>query len=164
VVSLGHELSPDDDIEAPLGDILELLAQPLNRFDEIARQHQDPALGKQLRGLLLQPFDSRTDRDERIRRLTVRALRRERHGEPAMVADEAPPEAMIDQPGIAIGTGEPETTAAAKRQRRIAAAIEEEKGLLAALKRIAHGLSQTRGDEAAARRAFGAQIDHLDGR
>src|SRR5262249_7541405 len=99
-----------------------------------------------------------------IRRLAVRALRGERHGEAAVVASEAPPEAMIDQPSVAIRAGEPKTAAAAKRQRRIAAAIEEEKSLLAALKRIAHGLSQTRGDEAAARRALGAQIDQLDRR
>ena len=37
MVTLGDQLRPDDDIEAPLGDVVELLAQPLDRFDEIAR-------------------------------------------------------------------------------------------------------------------------------
>ena len=37
MVALGDQLRPDDDIEAPLGDVVELLAQPLDRFDEIAR-------------------------------------------------------------------------------------------------------------------------------
>src|SRR5215475_223262 len=36
MVALGHKLRADDDVEASLGDVVELLAQPLDRFDEIA--------------------------------------------------------------------------------------------------------------------------------
>ena len=71
---------------------------------------------------------------------------------------------MVHQPGVAIRTGEAKTAAAAERERRIAPAIEKEEGLLAAFERGAHGLSQTRRDEAAARRAFRAQIDGFDHR
>src|SRR5262249_60961445 len=90
-------------------------------------------------------------------------LHRRGHGEAAMVADEAAPEPMIDQPGVAIRTGEPKSALAAERERGIAATIEEEERLVAAFERACHRLRQPRGDEAAARWAFGAQIDRLDG-
>src|SRR5262249_38760401 len=124
---------------------------------------QDTDLRKQLGRLLLQPLDSGADRDERIGRLTLRALHRWRHREAAMVADEATLEPVIDQPGVAIRTGEPKSALPAERERGIAAAIEEEERLFAAFDRARHRLSEPRGDEAAARRAFGAQIDRLNG-
>ena len=74
MVALGDELRADDDVEAALGDVVELLAQALDRFDEIARQHQDAAPRKQLGRLLLQPLDAGTDRDEALGRLAFRAL------------------------------------------------------------------------------------------
>ena len=46
VMSLGHQLRSDDDVETPFGNVVEFLAQPLNGFDEIARQHQDAAARK----------------------------------------------------------------------------------------------------------------------
>ena len=36
VVTLGDELRADDDVETSLRDVVELLTQPLDRFDEIA--------------------------------------------------------------------------------------------------------------------------------
>ena len=136
VVTLGDELRPDDDVETPLGDVVQLLAQPLHRFDQIAGQHQDAACRKQLRRLLLQPLDAGTDRDERFGRLALRALRRRRHREAAMVADEPTAKAVIDQPGVAIRACQPKSALAAERERRIAAAIEEQKRLLAAVERV----------------------------
>ena len=65
MVALGHELRADDDVEAALRDVVELLAQALDRFDEVARQHQDARVGKQLGRLLLQPLDAGPDRRER---------------------------------------------------------------------------------------------------
>ena len=41
MVALGDELRADDDVEAALRHVVELLAQPLDRFHQIARQHQD---------------------------------------------------------------------------------------------------------------------------
>jgi hypothetical protein len=79
-----------------------------------------------------------------------------------VVADQAAPEAVVDQPGVAVRTGEAKTALPAQRQRRVAAAIEEQQRLLAAPDCGLHRLSQTRRDEAPARRAFGAQIDRLD--
>ena len=81
-----------------------------------------------------------------------------------MVADQPPPEAMIDQPGVAVLAGQPMAAGVAQRQRRKAAAVEEQQRLLAALQRDLHRLRQPRRDEAAARRAFAAQVDRLDRR
>ena len=61
-----------------------------------------------------------------------------RHGEAAMMADELPPEAMIDQPGVAMRTGKAEAAGAAQRQRCVAAAIEKKQRLLAAFERAFH--------------------------
>src|SRR3954465_12128892 len=43
VMPLGDELRSDHDVEPPLRDVVQLLAQALYRFDEIAGQHQDAA-------------------------------------------------------------------------------------------------------------------------
>ena len=73
-------------------------------------------------------------------------------------------EAVIDQPGVAIGAGEAEAAGAAQRQRRIAAAIEKKQRLLAALQRDFYRARERRRDEAAGRRPLAAQIDRLDRR
>src|SRR5262245_14637254 len=70
---------------------------------------------------------------------------------------------MLDEPSVAIRAGEPKSASTAERQRRIAAAIEEQESLFAAFECVAHSLRQTRRNEAAARRAFSAQINRLDG-
>ena len=81
-----------------------------------------------------------------------------------MVADQAPLEAVIDQPGVAMRTLQAEAAGAAERQRREAAAVEEQQRLLAAFERVLDRLGQPRRDEAAARRAFAAHVDRLDHR
>src|ERR1039458_3614958 len=81
-----------------------------------------------------------------------------------MVADQAPLETMIDQPGVAIRTLQAEAAGAAERERRIAAAIEEQQRLLAAFERDLHRLGQPRRDETAARRAFAPHVDRFDHR
>ena len=86
-----------------------------------------------------------------------------RHGEAAMVADELAAEAMIDQPGRAVGAGEAEAAGAAQRERRVAAAIEKQQRLLAALQRGLHRAGQHRRNVMPRRRRFAAQIDRLDG-
>ena len=128
MMPLGDELRADDDVEVAFGDVVELLAQPFDRLHEIARQHQHA----RLRETAPRPPPPAVRRRARPARsesvgLAFRALRRRRHREAAMMADELAPEAMIDQPGIAIRTWQAEAAGAAKRQRRIAAAIEEKK-------------------------------------
>ena len=96
--------------------------------------------------------------------VAVRAFRRRRHGEAAMVADQPPLEAVIDQPGVAIRALQAEAAGAAERERRVAAAVEEQQRLLFALERGLHRLGQPRRDEAAARRALAPHVDRLDHR
>ena len=81
-----------------------------------------------------------------------------------MVADQPPLEAVIDQPGVAIRALQAEAAGAAQRERRVAAAIEEQQRLLFAFERVLHRLGQPRRDEAAARRAFAPHVDRLDRR
>src|SRR5262249_28657615 len=95
--------------------------------------------------------------------LAMGTLRRKRHREAAVVAHKSPPEAMLDQPSIAILAGKPKPAPTAERQRRIATAIEEQQRLFATFECVAHSLRQTRRNEAAARRPFSAQINRLDG-
>ena len=52
MMALGDELRADDDVELSLGDLVELGAQPLDRFHEIARQDDAALAGKQRRALL----------------------------------------------------------------------------------------------------------------
>ena len=94
------------------------------------------APGKQLGRFVLQPLDARADRREAFGGVALRAFRRRRHGEAAMVADQPPLEAVIDQPGVAMRTLQAEAAGAAERQRREAAAIEEQQRLLAAFERV----------------------------
>jgi hypothetical protein len=81
-----------------------------------------------------------------------------------MVADELPAETVIDQPGVAVRAGEAEATGATERERRVAAAVEEEQRLLAAFDCGLDRAGKRRRDEAAGRRSLAAQIDSLDHR
>ena len=119
---------------------------------------------KQRAHFFLQALDARSDGGERIRRLAVRARGWMRHGETAMVANKLAAEAVIDQPSVAMRAGEAKAAGAAQRQRRIAAAIEEEQRLFAAFERGLDRTGERRGNEAAGRRPLAAQIDRLDRR
>ena len=61
-----------------------------------------------------------------------------------MVAEQHAAEAMLDQPGRAVGALEAVAAGAAERQRRVAAAVEEEQRLLAAGQRLADRRDQRR--------------------
>ena len=164
MMALGHQLRADDDVEAALRDVVELRAQALHRFHQIARQHQDAAAREQLGRLLLQPLDAGADRREAFGGVAVRTFRRRRHREAAMVADQllSPLEAVIDQPGIAIRALQAEAAGAAQRERRVAAAVEEQQRLLAALERDLHRFGEPWRNEPPARRAFAPHVDRLD--
>src|SRR5215470_16311411 len=106
MMALGDELGADHDIETAGGDVGEFLAHALDGGDQIAREHEDSRLWKQRAHLLFQPLDAGADRNESISRPTFWTSRRMRHGEAAMVADELAAKTMIDQPGVAVRTGE----------------------------------------------------------
>jgi hypothetical protein len=79
-----------------------------------------------------------------------------------MVANQPMPEAMIDQPGVAVRTGEPVAASATECQRRIAAPVEKQQRLFVALKREANLVRESRRDVAAARRSLASEVDGLD--
>src|SRR5690242_14028932 len=124
MMPLGDELRADDDVEAPLRDVVELRPQALDRVDEIARENQNAAAGKELRRLLLQPFDAGAHGCEAFRRMAVRARGRRRHRVAAVMADEPALEAMIDEPRVAIRAVQAIAAGAAQSERRVTAAIE----------------------------------------
>jgi hypothetical protein len=159
MMSLGHELGADDDVETAVRHLVEFLPQTLHRLDQIAGQDDAARLRKQRRHFFLQAFHARPDRREGIRCLAFRAGRRQRLGEAAMMADQPPPEPVIHQPGVAIRTIQPVAAFAAQRQRRIAAAIEKQQRLLAALDRGLHRFGEPWCDEAPARRALARHVD-----
>src|SRR5262249_62038665 len=132
MVPLGDELRADDEIDFALLDLGELLAQALDGGDEIAREHQDALLRKKARELLLEPLDARPAGDEGICCLAFGARGWWRHREPAVMADEPVPEAMVDEPGIAMWALQAEAAGATERERRIAAPVEEQQCLVAA--------------------------------
>ena len=136
IVALRDQLRADDDVDAALRDFVEFAAHGLDRGDQIARQHHGARVRKQLRRLLLQALDAGTDRDQRFLGRAMRADIRARHREAAMVTDQPLAKAVIDQPGVADRAGKAMPAGAAQRQRRIAAAIEEQQRLLALLDRV----------------------------
>src|SRR5258708_35581676 len=93
--------------------------------------------------------------------MAFREFLRLRGIEAAMMADELAPKAVIDQPGVAVRTIEPEAAGAAERERRIAAAIEEQQRLLTAFQRRLHRAGKPRRNEASARRALPLQVGRL---
>ena len=123
MVALGDELGADDKVDLALLDVGELLPQALDGGDEIAREHQDAFAREQRGDLFLEPLDAGPVGDERVLRLAFGARRGRRHGEPAVVAHESAPEAMVDQPCIAMRALQPEPAGPAQRERRIAAPV-----------------------------------------
>ena len=81
-------------------------------------------------------FDARTAGDEAVGRLAFGTVLRMQHRKSAVMADELPPEPMIDQPGVAIRALHAEAAGAAQRQRRIAAPVHVKERLLAAQQRF----------------------------
>src|SRR5581483_7421119 len=117
MMPLGHELRADDDVETAFRDLVELAAQRLDRIDEIAGEDQNAAARKELGRLLLEPLDARPDRREAFGRVTLGTFDRRRRREAAVMANEPPLEAVIDQPGVAVRTLHAEAAGAAQRER-----------------------------------------------
>src|SRR5436305_10034248 len=149
MMPLGDQLRADDDIDAALFDVAEFLAHALDRSDEIAGEHHDAPVGKQRRGFLLEPLDAGPARHEGIGCLALWARGRRRRREAAMMADKLVLEAVIDQPSVAVRAIEPKAAGAAERERRIAAAVQEQQCLLAALQRGLDDAGEARGDKTA---------------
>src|SRR5690606_36465332 len=80
----------------------------------------------------------------------------------AMVAGEAPAQAVFDQPGAAVRALEAEPARAAQRERGVAAAVEEQQRLLFLGEPLVQRLDHARREPSAALRAFLGQVDGAD--
>src|SRR5262245_1629806 len=76
MMALGDELSTDDEIEAPCSHVIEFLPQSLDGLDEVAREHQDAGLWKQLRGFLLESFHAWPNGRKAFGGMTIRTFSR----------------------------------------------------------------------------------------
>ena len=94
-------------------------------------------LRKQRRDLLGQPLDARPAGGQALLRMALRAFMRPALDMAAMMADQRPAEAVVDQPGRAVRALEAVAAIAAQRQRRIAAPVQEQQRLLPGLEIVA---------------------------
>jgi hypothetical protein len=88
MMALGHQLRADDNVKAARRHVVEFLAQALHGLHQIAREHQNALVGKQLGRLLFQPLDARPYRREAFGGVAVRAFVRRCGRRTAMVAHE----------------------------------------------------------------------------
>ena len=132
IVPLGDQLRADDDVGFALGDRLELEPQPSDAAQHVGRQHDRAGLGEMAEHLLGDALDARAAGDQMVERAAFRAGLRPPFVMAAMMTDELPAEAVLDQPARAVRALEAVAADAAERQRRIAAAVEEQQRLLAA--------------------------------
>src|SRR5262245_58543004 len=141
-MALGDELGADDVIDLSLLYLAQRLAEIVDGVREIARQQHAACAREALGDLLGDTLDAGAARDERVLGAAFGTVLGDRHERPAMVALEPASESVLDEPGRAVRALEPEAAFAAERHRRIAAAIEKEKRLLAALKRLGDGIDE----------------------
>ncbi len=100
--------------------------------------------------------------DEAVRLLAFGAGVGRGHHMAAMMAGEAMDEPVLDHPGRAVRALETVPAMAAKGERRIAAPVEEEQGLLAFLERLGERGDQLRRQPASARRRLRDEVDRRD--
>ena len=149
---------------APIGDLLRRPRRTLGAADGVARHDQTPRLGEKLRRLLGDALDAGTDGREAVLRVAGGTDLGGRLDIAAVVALQQAALAVLHQPGRAGAAGEAVAAMPAKRQRRVAAAIEKQHGLLAPGERLGNGVDERRRQEAATLGRFEAQIDGFHAR
>ena len=143
---------------------VELAAQPVRAPDEVGGEHNRAQGGEAFGDFLGEALDARAARHQRVRRLADRADLRAALLVAAVMADERVAKAVLDEPGRAVRALKAVAAAAAERQGRVAPAVQEQQGLLAAFHRFGNRALQRRRDPAAARRSIAAQVERGDRR
>ena len=133
------------------------------RIERVRCGHDDPRFGQPLGDLVGDPLDPRAAGDEAVGFAAFGTGGGRRGFVAAVMAGEPAAEAVLDQPGAAIGALEAEPAIAAQRQRRIAAAVEEQQRLFAAFQPFRDRRDQRFGEPGAAARLLLRQIDGGDG-
>src|SRR3954466_12408903 len=164
MVAFRDKLGTDHDVDAALRDVPEFLTYALDRRDEIAGEHENTPVGEERMRLFLEPLHAGPAGYKRVRRVALGAGGRWRGADGAVMRDKLALETVVDQPRVALRALQTKSARAAKRKRRIAAAVEKQERLIAALQRGLHDAGKPRRDEAAARRTFALQINRLDRR
>ena len=159
VMPFRHQLRADDQLEFAGGHGVELAPQAFGPARKIRGEHDAAHAREGDRRLLRQPLHARPADGQAVFRAAGLAALRRAFDMAAMVADERAPEAMLHQPGAAIGALPAVPAMAAERQRRISATVEEEQRLIAGGERRRCGLLQRLGNPAAGPRRMRLQID-----
>ena len=142
VMPLGYHLRADHNVDGARLYAADDLAHLNEGGHQIGGEQGYAGLGKAFADLLGNPFHARSAGHQRVRGTTLGTFLRDRQREPAMVTVEAVPITVFDQPGSALRAIQPVATAAAKRKRSIAAAIEKKQALLALRQGLRHGVHE----------------------
>ena len=132
-MALGDDLGPDQHIVAPLGHRLGELGGGARPGQQVADHQRRAGCREARRHLFQQTLDTRSARHQRARREAFRAAGRDRLGMAAMVAQQPPGKAVLDQPGGAARALKAVAAGAAQGQGRVAAPVQEKQRLLAGL-------------------------------
>ena len=148
VPAFGDDLRADDKIDLAGRDGVRGCGGGVRAGKGVAR-HDEPAGGlEDLGGLLRDALDTGADRYEARLRGAGRAGRRDRLHVAAVVAGEQLAGAVLDEPGRTVRALHAVAARAAEGQRCVAAAVEEQHGLLAARQGVLHGIDERLGQEA----------------
>ena len=161
-MALGDELRADDDVERAVRDGGQFLPQTLGTAREIARQDDAALVREERRDLFGDAFDAGAAGHERVHRPAGDAGLGPAFDMAAMMADERAPEAVLDEPGGAVGTLVAVRAGPAQRERRIAAPVEKEERLLAARERVLHGEHEGRRQPASRHHRLSLEVDGAD--
>ena len=153
-----HQLRAHDHVDLPRFGKSDEFGCAFGRVERVRSRHRHARFGHQFGHFIRDPFHSGAAGDEAIFRSAFGAGGRRRGFVAAMVTGEPLGKAMFDQPGAAIGTLETIAAMAAKRQRSIAAPVEEQQRLLPAFGTQFELFNQFRCEPAPARRRIGAPI------
>ena len=149
---------------SPFAAAVELSAQGLDPAGKVRRQGERADLREEMRRFFGESLDARPTSGQAVDFVACRADFWPQFDVAAMVADEGGAEAVLDQPRRAVGAFEPMPAGAAERERRIAAPVEEEQRLLAALARRLDPRDRLRRQPAPARRPLAFEVHRRDQR
>ena len=160
--ALGHQLGADDHVDRPFLDLRDEFGRAFGRIERVAGGHGHARAGQDLGHFVGDPLHPGAAGDEAVGLPAFGAGRGRRGFVAAMVAGEAAGEAMLDQPGSAIGAFEAEPAVAAQRQRGIAAPVEEQQRLFPLVQPLGQFPRQPRGQPAAALGRVLGQVHGVD--
>ena len=159
MIALGDELGADDDVDRAGFHPADELGGLGRRPDRVRSDDRGSRVGEQRADLVGDPLDAGAAGDQAVLLVAFGAGAGRRHHVAAMVAGEAGDEPVLDHPGGAVRALEAVAAMAAQGERRIAAAVEEQQALLAALEIVLE-----LADQASARASGRAAADPGSGR